>query len=379
MSWGFDSFGQVTRTPSGTDFVAIDAGEAHSVALRRDGSVVCWGWDSVNQIKDTPVGPILAGSDGVNPASGVLAGNNQVIIFGTNLGDGSDVTSVTLCGVPATIISQSATQIVVTSGAAVSSGIGDVVVTSTSFGVTTKTDAFTYNPAGIIGSTPPALDLAALNGTNGFVINGVAEGDLSGFSVSGAGDVNGDGLDDLLIGAFGTNLGTGASYLVYGVRAESGVSTSSGSIAGGYEVTISGVNLGNGTDVTNVTLCGISATIISQSSTEIVVRVAAGTPGIGDVVVFSTSFGETVKENAFEYVRVEPFTITSFVPQGTGFLLQFNAIVGQYYAIEYTDNFPTGLWNEVRLPQPATKNQMQWLDTDPAANNRLYRVKQVAP
>jgi hypothetical protein len=32
----------------------------------------------------------------------------------------------------------------------------------------------------------------------GFVINGKVAGDQSGYSVSSAGDVNGDGLDDLI-------------------------------------------------------------------------------------------------------------------------------------------------------------------------------------
>jgi hypothetical protein len=40
----------------------------------------------------------------------------------------------------------------------------------------------------------PALAIAA--GTGGFVINGESRHDYSGFSVSSAGDVNGDGLDD---------------------------------------------------------------------------------------------------------------------------------------------------------------------------------------
>jgi len=38
-------------------------------------------------------------------------------------------------------------------------------------------------------------------GRGGFGIEGMAEGDLTGYSVASAGDVNGDGLDDLIIGA----------------------------------------------------------------------------------------------------------------------------------------------------------------------------------
>jgi hypothetical protein len=38
------------------------------------------------------------------------------------------------------------------------------------------------------------------NPTGGFVINGEAAENYSGWSVSSAGDVNGDGLDDLIIG-----------------------------------------------------------------------------------------------------------------------------------------------------------------------------------
>ncbi|MCA1852830.1 MAG: integrin alpha [Beggiatoa sp.] len=63
------------------------------------------------------------------------------------------------------------------------------------------------------------LELSALDGTNGFRLSGVAAVDLSGEAVSTAGDVNGDGVDDLLIGAFGADPNgerSGASYVVFG-------------------------------------------------------------------------------------------------------------------------------------------------------------------
>ncbi len=53
-------------------------------------------------------------------------------------------------------------------------------------------------------------------GMRGFVINGENAGDLSGASVSSAGDINGDGLADLLVGAIAANGTAGRSYVIFG-------------------------------------------------------------------------------------------------------------------------------------------------------------------
>ena len=67
---------------------------------------------------------------------------------------------------------------------------------------------------------PASIDLSTLDGTNGFVINGIDSGDGSGRNVSGAGDVNGDGIDDLIIGAIYADpngiSNAGESYVVFG-------------------------------------------------------------------------------------------------------------------------------------------------------------------
>ena len=66
------------------------------------------------------------------------------------------------------------------------------------------------------------FDLTTLDGTNGFVLNGAAEFDQSGYSVSSAGDINGDGIDDLLIGALRVDANgddSGRSYVVFGTSA----------------------------------------------------------------------------------------------------------------------------------------------------------------
>lgn len=67
---------------------------------------------------------------------------------------------------------------------------------------------------------PQFINLTSLNGTNGFTINGVDAFDRFGISVSFAGDVNGDGIDDLIIGADRADVNgqsdAGASYVVFG-------------------------------------------------------------------------------------------------------------------------------------------------------------------
>ena len=47
------------------------------------------------------------------------------------------------------------------------------------------------------------IALSSLNGDNGFKLDGENNKDWSGSSVSAAGDINGDGMGDLLIGACG--------------------------------------------------------------------------------------------------------------------------------------------------------------------------------
>ncbi|MEO1792519.1 MAG: integrin alpha, partial [Cyanobacteria bacterium J06629_19] len=74
----------------------------------------------------------------------------------------------------------------------------------------------------VFGSDAPfsaAVELSSLDGSNGFVLNGITESDLSGRSVSGVGDINGDGLDDLIISALAADPNgsqSGASYVVFG-------------------------------------------------------------------------------------------------------------------------------------------------------------------
>lgn len=77
------------------------------------------------------------------------------------------------------------------------------------------------------GDIMPAkeFNLSDLNGVNGFTINGISASDRSGMAVDRAGDVNGDGRDDIVISAYfaspGNRSQAGQVYIVFGNDAES--------------------------------------------------------------------------------------------------------------------------------------------------------------
>ncbi|MGF2035538.1 MAG: hypothetical protein RMZ43_009515 [Nostoc sp. CmiVER01] len=90
-----------------------------------------------------------------------------------------------------------------------------------------------------------SLNLSDLNGANGFAINGINEGDRSGVSVSSAGDVNSDGIADLIIGAFGADPNgddSGQSYVVFGKKTGWSATLNLSDLNGANGFAINGIN-----------------------------------------------------------------------------------------------------------------------------------------
>jgi len=164
---------------------------------------------------------LLIGAYGADPGSDSFAGESYVV-FGKSGGFASAIDLSALDGttgfrLDGIHVADFSGRTVSGAGDVNGDGFADVIIGA----YRTQVDAAffsgeSYVVFGKSGSFASAVDLSALDGTTGFRLDGIDMDDLSGYSVSGAGDVNGDGFDDVLIGASGANGDAGESYVVFG-------------------------------------------------------------------------------------------------------------------------------------------------------------------
>lgn len=161
------------------------------------------------------------------------AGNYQgrtYVVFGSTSGFGGTFELSTLSGgngsagfqIDGNPLSDDNAQVVSGAGDVDGDGYDDLLVSAPEASPNGSQSGATYLVFGNSGGFGGHLELTSLeggNGLQGFQIRGEATGDAAGRAIAGAGDVNGDGFDDLLVGASAADVsgsGSGASYLVLG-------------------------------------------------------------------------------------------------------------------------------------------------------------------
>ncbi|BBK31414.1 FG-GAP repeat protein [Stella humosa] len=127
-------------------------------------------------------------------------------------------------------------------------GVDDLIVGDSDGNVYGGDPGASYVVFGNTAGFAASLDLSSLDGNNGFRINGASAGDLSGTAVAAAGDFNGDGIDDLIVGAFAADPNgdrSGGSYVVFGATAGFGASLELSALATTAGFRINGASAGD--------------------------------------------------------------------------------------------------------------------------------------
>ena len=203
---------------NGFILTGIDAGDHSGVAVSSAGDVNGDGYDD-----------LIIGASGADPNGDSSAGETYIVYGGASapgtegeldLSDLDGTNGFTLAGIDVNDVSGSS---VSSAGDVNGDGYDDLIIGANRADPNGDDDAgetyLVYGGASAPG-TGGVLDLSDLDGTNGFILTGIDEADQSGRSVSSAGDINGDGYDDLIIGAGfadpNGDSGAGETYVIYG-------------------------------------------------------------------------------------------------------------------------------------------------------------------
>ncbi len=116
------------------------------------------------------------------------------------------------------------------------------------------------------------IELGLLGGSQGIRIDGAGSDDFAAASITGAGDINGDGIPDIVIGSPGVNSNFGQAYVMFG-RTETGIVNLGDQGTGGFPI------LGYGSSAGDPHYAGASVSGVGDVNGDGLDDVVVGLPG----------------------------------------------------------------------------------------------------
>jgi Ca2+-binding RTX toxin-like protein len=215
-------FGKTTGF-SNIALAALSPADGFTIQGDAAGDNLGWSVSSAGDVNGDGIDDLIVGEPGGNDG-GNYAGEAYVI-FGRAAGTRADIDLSTLSAgdgftIQGDVAYNHAGFSVASAGDINGDGIDDLIVGAPfgDYGANNTGEAYV-----IFGKTTgfSNIDLTSLSAADGFIIQGDAADDFAGKSVSSAGDVNGDGIDDLIVGApRGGNGGSyaGEAYVIFGSK-----------------------------------------------------------------------------------------------------------------------------------------------------------------
>ena len=221
---GYVVFGQASGFTANIALSSLDGSTGFKLSGAAASNYSGWSVASAGDVNGDGFADVIVGAPNADPNGNNNAGASYVV-FGQASGFAANIDLSSLDGSTGFRLSgaraaDSSGRSVASAGDVNGDGFADLIV-----GAIGNDSSFTNAGAGYVvfgkaSGFAANIDLSSLDGSTGFKLSGVAADDRSGSAVASAGDINGDGFADVIVGAYYADphgiASSGASYVVFG-------------------------------------------------------------------------------------------------------------------------------------------------------------------